>query len=297
MLSILIPTYNYNVFPLAKSIEKQAVQIGVDFEIIAIDDGSGSPLNIENEKINTLKGGTFIAKKENVGLSQNRNNLADLAKQPYLLFIDGDSEVIRDNYILIYLESIKKNPDVVYGGREHPNEVISERKLRWKYGKNHEDTTASMRKKSIYRSVLFNNTVISKVMFDKVYFNKNITTYGHEDTIFAYQLYLKKANVVHIDNSIMHGDVDFNAVFFKKTHKSIENLNYIYKNQIIENDFITFLVVFSKLKKYRLNYFLSAFYFIFKPLFTFNLTSKHPFLFLFNMFRISYFCNINLKKI
>lgn len=297
MLSILIPTYNYNVFPLAKTIEKQAIQIGIDFEIIAIDDGSASPLNIENEKINTLKNGKFIAKKENVGLSQNRNNLAELAKQPYLLFIDGDSEIIKPNYLFTYLESIKKKPDVVYGGRKHPNEVIPERKLRWKYGKHHEDTTAAMRKKSIYRSVLFNNTLISKVMFDSIYFNKNITTYGHEDTIFAYQLHLKKANVIHIDNRIMHGDVDFNAVFFKKTHKSVENLNYIYKNKIIEKDFITFLVVFSKLEKFGLNYFLSASYFILKPIFQFNLTSKHPFLFLFNMFRISYFCNINLKKL
>lgn len=296
MISILIPTYNYNVFPLAKSIEEQAININVDIEIIAIDDGSNSPLNLENEKINTLRGGKFVAQKKNVGLSQNRNNLADLSKHPYLLFIDGDSKIIKPNFLTNYLEALKNNPDVIYGGRQHPDKVISERMLRWKYGKYHEDTTAFTREKSIYRSVLFNNTLISKAMFNNIYFNKNITTYGHEDTIFAYQLSLKKARVIHIDNSVLHDDVDYNGVFFKKTHKSVENLNYIYKNKIIENDFITFLVVFSRIKKYRLNYLLSISYYILKPLFKLNLNSKHPLLFIFNIFRISYFCNINLKK-
>ena len=40
MLSILIPTYNYNVFPLAQSIHKQCSDIDIDFEIIVLDDAS-----------------------------------------------------------------------------------------------------------------------------------------------------------------------------------------------------------------------------------------------------------------
>ena len=40
MMSILIPTYNYNAFPLVKAIYEQAQNIDIPFEIICRDDGS-----------------------------------------------------------------------------------------------------------------------------------------------------------------------------------------------------------------------------------------------------------------
>jgi hypothetical protein len=54
MLSILIPTYNYNAYPLASQLAKQSINANILFETICIDDGSLSKINIENEKINTL---------------------------------------------------------------------------------------------------------------------------------------------------------------------------------------------------------------------------------------------------
>lgn len=296
MISILIPTFNYNVLPLAQQIEKLAIKSNTEMEIICFDDGSQSILNVENEKINSLKNGKFIAQLKNVGLSNNRNNLVEASNHRYLLFIDGDSEIINDNYINNYINAIEQTPDVVYGGRIHPDYAENKRKLRWKYGKFHEDTTAITRQKEKYKSTLFNNTLISRDTFHKIHFNKDITQYGHEDTIFAYKLSLEKANILHIENPVLHGDVDLNTVFFYKMHKSIENLSYIYKNSIIDIKFITFLKVYSKIKKYRLHYLFLFIHQIFYPLFKLNLTSNYPFLFIFNLFRLSYFCNINLKK-
>jgi glycosyltransferase involved in cell wall biosynthesis len=296
MISILIPTYNYNVFPLASALEKLAIKSRVKFEIICIDDGSLADLNNENEKINTLTSGQFIAAKTNVGLSINRNHLAKQAKYDYLLFLDGDSEIISPNFITNYINEIEKNPDVVYGGRIHPEYVDPNRKLRWKYGKRREDTHSLNRLKNKYKAVLFNNTVIKKAVFNKIHFNNNITQYGHEDTIFAYNLSVINARVEHIDNNVMHGDVDLNSVFFYKMHKSLENLNYIYTQNIIDPNFITFLQVFIKLKKFKIHYLLSWTHNIFYPFFKINLTSNRPSLNVFNLFRLTYFCNINLKK-
>lgn len=296
MISFLIPTYNYNVFPLAASIEKLALSAKIKFEIICIDDGSNSEFNIKNDQINELENGKFFAKIENVGLSQNRNHLAELSQFKYLLFIDGDSKIIDDNYIKNYIKAIDKKTDVIYGGRIHPKTVEPERKLRWKYGVNHEDKNYLERNKAKYKSILFNNTLIKRKVFSKIYFDKNITQYGHEDTIFAYKLSQIKAHVKHIANPIMHDDVDLNTVFFKKTHKSIENLNYIYVKHIIDPSSITFLKVFIKLKKVYGNILFAFIYKIFRPVFNWNLTSNTPSLFVFNLFRLSYFCNINLKK-
>lgn len=296
MISFLIPTYNYNVFPLAASIEKLAISAEIEFEIISIDDGSNSEINVENEKINQLKNGKFIAKKANVGLSQNRNNLAELSQFEYLVFIDGDSKVINDDYIKNYVTAINNDTGVIYGGRIHPKTIEPNRKLRWKYGLKHEDKDHLSRSKTKYKSVLFNNTLIKKTLFNTIYFEKSITQYGHEDTIFAYQLSQKKANITHIENPIMHDDVDLNTVFFTKTHKSIENLNYIYNQKIIDPSFITFLKAFIKIKKYHINVFFAFLYDVLHPIFKWNLTSKTPSLYIFNLFRLSYFCNINLKK-
>ena len=54
MLSILIPIYNYNAYPLVLELHKQCLECEIEFEIICQDDASGSDLNIENEKIITI---------------------------------------------------------------------------------------------------------------------------------------------------------------------------------------------------------------------------------------------------
>jgi glycosyltransferase involved in cell wall biosynthesis len=116
MLSILIPTYNYNVYPLATVIEQQTLKAGIIFEIICIDDGSNSPLNIENEKINYLTNCKFIDQKKNVGLSSNRNALAEASQYEFILFIDSDSQLPDKKFIKRYTDAIKNGTDIIYGG-------------------------------------------------------------------------------------------------------------------------------------------------------------------------------------
>ena len=296
MLSILIPTYNYDVYPLACQIESQAIKSGITFEIICFDDGSLSSINRENNKINTLKFSKFTALKNNIGLSNIRNTLAKASTYENLLFIDGDSILIDDLYLIKYLNAIKKKAEVIYGGRIHPRKVDSKRKLRWKYGKFREDLNALQRKKNIYKSILFNNTLIKKSVFNKIGFEKSITQYGHEDTVFAYNLSKIKASILHIDNPVLHDDVDLNKTYICKTKKGLENLNLIYKTRLIEPDFVYFIKVFNKIKKVKLNYPLAFTYKIFHKILLFNLTSKNPSLRIFNLFRLSYFCYINLNK-
>jgi len=296
MLSILIPTYNYNVYPFACQIEKQAIKSKIDFEIICFDDGSNSIINLENKKINSLINSQFIARKNNIGLSNIRNALAEASKYSNLLFIDGDSLLPNEQFIIRYKKALKENTDIVYGGRIHPKKVDTNRKLRWKYGIFREDSTANQRNKNIYKNVLFNNTLIKKKLFNSIGFEKSISKYGHEDTVFAYKLSKTKASILHIDNPVLHGDVDINQVYYQKTHQSLKNLDSIYKTKMIEPEFTTFLKVFMKLEKFKLNYLFALFYKILSPFFTFNLTSKYPSLYVFELFRLSYFCNINLKK-
>lgn len=296
MISILIPTYNYDVNCLVEQLIKQAQNCNILYELICIDDGSNSKVNLKNERINNLANCKFIAFQKNKGLSTTRNILAEEAKYEYLLFIDGDSIIINDNYVNSYINAIKKNKDVIYGGRLHPEQASANRKLRWKYGFYIEDSSALSRTQNPYKCILFNNTLIKKSIFNKIKFNNNIKTYGHEDTLFAFDLFNLNASVLHIENPILHGDIDLNKVYFLKTCKSLSNLNKIYSTGLINPNFITFLKIFEKLKFWKLNYIFAYTHIILHPLYKIQLTSNKPSLFVFNLFRVSYFCNINLKK-
>ncbi|WP_397363422.1 glycosyltransferase family 2 protein [Olleya sp. R77988] len=296
MLSVLIPTYNYDVTQLVKSLHQQLLASGKSFEIIILDDGSKEDIIKNNDILNTLDFVTFKTNAKNVGLSGNRNLLAEASIYDYLLFIDGDSLVIHPEYINNYIKAITSKKSIIYGGRVHPDKVPSKRTLRWKYGKQREDLTAAQREENTYKRMFCNNTLMTKAIFNDIGFEKTLTQYGHEDTLFAYKASLLNASVLHIDNPILHGDVDFSDVFLDKTKKGLQNLNYIYKSQLIDYNFIPFLIYFSKLKKFKTNYLLAVSYHFINPIAKLNLTSKRPSLFLFDLFRISYFCHINLKQ-
>ena len=139
MLSILIPVYNYNVYPLVLELQKQCINCGIVFEILCQDDASQSSLNAFNENINALSDCSFVSLKKNLAHRENRNSLAEQAKFEYLLFVDGDSIIIRDDYINKFISNLY-DFDVVYGGRLHPENCPSDnQKLRRKYGKFIED--------------------------------------------------------------------------------------------------------------------------------------------------------------
>ncbi|PZR21433.1 MAG: hypothetical protein DI539_07975 [Flavobacterium psychrophilum] len=293
MLSILIPTYNYNVFPLVQDLHAMAVQENIAFEILVMDDGStdGVSLN-ENEKINSLPNARFMQQQQNVGLAENRNTLARTAQYDNLLFIDGDGLIINSAYLRNYIDNIEGN-DIVYGGRRHPNVVEPKnQKLRWKYGFYIEDTTADQRNTAIYQKLLFNNTLLKKHCFDKVKFDPELRKYGHEDTLFAYQASLLSLNVKHIDNPVQHGDIDLSEVFLRKTKMGLVNLRTLYLQHKIEPDFVKMLRIYRKVTKTGLKWPIGLFYKLFEKPMYMNLTSGKPSLFVFNLYRLSYICSL-----
>jgi len=295
MLSILIPIYNYNAYPLVQELHKQCMDCGIDFEILCQDDASKSSLNAFNMNINALSNSSFVSLKKNLAHRENRNSLAKKAKFDYLLFIDGDSIIIDNNYIKNYIATLT-GFDVIYGGRLHPEKCPSDnQKLRWKYGRFIEDKSAENRKTKPYQSLLFNNTVIKKDTFNKVMFDKTIKKYGHDDTQLSFQLSILKSKVNHIENPVEHGDIDKSLDYLKKTKESLENLITLYKEEKIDIEFIKLLQLYHFLKATKLTFIISKLHTIFGKYLFNNLTGSNPSLVAFNMFRVGYLCYINTK--
>lgn len=72
MISILIPTYNYNIANLTKELHRQALEQYAEFEIIVMEDGSTLFLN-ENRVVDELEFCRHIILSENIGRSAIRN--------------------------------------------------------------------------------------------------------------------------------------------------------------------------------------------------------------------------------
>ena len=296
MLSILIPIYNYNAYPLVLELHKQCLECAIDFEILCQDDASKSVLNSENEKINSLSNCNFTELKVNIAHRQNRNLLANKAKFENLLFIDGDSIIIRNNYISNYVSWLN-DFDIIYGGRLHPENCPSNvQKLRWKYGKFIEDKSVEKRKLAPFQSLLFNNTVIKKDCFNKVKFDSHLTKYGHDDTQLSFQLSQFNPKLKHIDNPVEHGDIDSNKEYLIKSKSSLENLIELYNEGKINKDFSRLISLLLLLNKLKLTYLISIFYKISEGILKRNLEGNNPNLFIYTIFRIGYLCKISTEK-
>lgn len=292
MLSILIPIYNYNAYNLAHKLNEQCVNCGIEYEIICQDDASNSILNTLNEEINQLPNCSFISLKQNIAHRQNRNLLAEKAKYKWLLFIDGDSKIIQQNYIQNYIDNTA-DYQIIYGGRVHPKICASdEQKLRWKYGKFIEDKTATERLKNPYKCLLFNNTLILKSEFNKVKFDPEITLYGHDDTQFSYELSKIKSKVNHIENPILHDDIDESKKYLNKTEESLKSLLILFASKKISPEFVSILKLYVFLKNTGSIYIVRLGFKLFKNIFRKQILSSNPSLGIFNAYRIGYLCSL-----
>ena len=107
MLSILIPTYNYDITHLVYELHKQATKAEIDFEIICFDDCSDVFVNENNLKINSLNNTRIIISEKNLGRTDSRQILCNSAIYNWLLFLDADVIPKSDNYIEHYIDKIK----------------------------------------------------------------------------------------------------------------------------------------------------------------------------------------------
>ncbi len=293
MLSILIPTYNYNAFPLAETIERQALKLGIVFEIICIDDGSFSPLNIENQKINYLTNCKFIENIKNIGSKANRQLLAQKSHYDWLLFLDADVIPKHDNFIETYLKEFNNKAEAIFGGfAYYDTKPNKDKRLRYTFGKRREEVFALIRNKNPYKVIISANFLIKKKLYLKINHKYLLNLYGL-DYLFGALLKFNKIVVNHIDNEVYHLGIDDNLAYLEKTRKAVETLSYLYGLKKIQSNKISLLKAFRILRNLGLTKIFGKVILKFNLRIEKNLMSKQPNIFLFDLYRLGYFCKIN----
>ena len=294
MLSILIPVYNYNISPLVKLLNEEAVSMRINFEILCIDDASDNlEIQLENTKVQSFSHCFFEVLPDNVGRSKIRNILVQKAKFENLIFLDADVLPTRKGFIKTYLNTIALN-EVVFGGILYP--IISNsfiKSLHYKYGKKREALSFKQRQKANDNSFTSANFAIKKKLFKNVKFNETIKTYGYEDVIFSKDLVSKGYKIAQIDNPVVHyGILKNNNDFILKEQESLETLHKLYHNKTTDTKNVKLIQYYILLKRAGIINLYKNFFKLIKKNLLKNLRSDKPSLLLFDLYRLGYFCSI-----
>ena len=255
MISICIPVYNYYAYPLVRRLSNQIKQMNDgEFEIVCIDDHSSGYYVTQNKGITEIA--TFLRLGQNIGRSRIRNLFLKYAKGEYLVFLDCDM-VVPDNFLKVYQREAKRGVSVAVGGviyDERGNDT--EHKLRYMYGTKVESRPVEERRKHPYRSFMTGNFMIKREILEKIRFDESIEKYGHEDTLFGYNLEQAKVPITHVDNAAINGQVETNVEYLHKTVEAVENLAEIYDRMWEDQRFcqsVRLLRVYGRLRRMGLH--------------------------------------------
>ncbi len=294
MLSVLIPTYNYNIVPLVTAVQQQCSDAGIPYEIIACDDASANTaIHTDNQAINQLPNCSYNILPVNIGRSAIRNLLAKKAQNSWMLFLDADTLPADNNLVKNYLPYLKGEPRVIYGGILYkPGKPAATEILRWVYGNEREALPANKRTENPYISLLTLNFCIHKGVFNAVQFNESIPNLRHEDTLFSYDLSRAKIPVTHINNPVYHLGLESSEVFLKKSEEAVVGLKYLTDHNLLPAEYVRIAKVYNSLKKKHILPIFKIWHYISAPLFKTNLLGSKPNLFIFDLYRLGYFCSL-----
>lgn len=257
----------------------------IDFEIRCLDDHSSKTYRQRNRELKKLKGVVYQELDENLGRSRIRNYLAEVAQYDYLLYMDCDSGVVREDYIKLYLQHL--DPDtLLYGGRVYKPSPPPEPDLyfHWYYGTKREQIPVTIRQVTPYQAFMTNNFLIPKEMFQTIRFDERLRQYGHEDTIFGLELKQRGTRILHLDNPLEHLGLEAADVFLEKSRKGVENLYFLWQeNPLIDT---RLLRTAKKLKSWKLTIPVVWFLRLFLERIKRNLLSTRPNLLYFDFFKL-----------
>jgi glycosyltransferase involved in cell wall biosynthesis len=228
-LSILIPVYNFNVTSLVNELVSQLSNTGKEGEIILLDDASVPSVISTNAVLQELPGVSFYYNEKNEGRMASRQQLSQLARYDYLLFLDCDSGIIREDFVSTYFKQIEKRIALTSGGRIYNTEPPAEKEyiLHWKYGTVRESRKPGNANEPGFMS---NNFLILKELFGNLDNYLELPGYGHEDSWWGIQFEQAGVQCQYINNPVLHSSLEKAEIFLAKSENALTNLLLLEKN-------------------------------------------------------------------
>lgn len=291
MLSVLIPVYNHDVTELVSEIHRQLTESKIEFEILVGDDASDEIFQKQYKSKTKLSNTLYFISEENNGRTANRQNLANIAKFEWILFLDADVLPKNVSFIGNYLEYMDLDFDLIFGGFHYDKSTFSvDKSLRYTFGKKREEQLAVTRNKTPYKTIISANLLIRKDIFIKMN-DRAENVYGLDYYLTA-NLKENNIKVFHIDNEVVHLGLESNIVFIDKAKRAVETLFKLHTNYTIKVSEINLLNTYRKISNFGMRPLAALFYRFFRKIMERNLTSKTPSMIVFDIYRLSYMCSL-----
>ena len=289
-LSILIPTYNCVCVELVRQLHRQAMAIGIKFQIIVADDGSTDTSSIEtNRAIARLPHCLFIERSENSGRAAIRNFLAQEASHAYLLYIDSDMTVVSDDFVSRYLACLPAQ--VVDGGVAIMADSDEQKQLlRYRYEKAEEPHhTATERQKTPYQHLHTANLLIARELMLQHPFDERLRHYGYEDVLLGKTLQRQRIPILYIDNPLGFCIFESNADFVAKTEEGLRTL-YQFRSDL--RGYSRLLTLVSGIHISAILWLMRLWHRMFGAIERRNLCGSRPYLLVFKLYRLGYYLSL-----
>lgn len=283
-LTILIPTFNDPCSTLVGNLQQQAEELGISYEILVADDGS-TQHNVleENRSINALPHCQLIERRVNAGRAAIRNFLAQQARYAWLLFIDSDMVVCRNDYLRKYA-SCEETP-IVDGGVVIGTCIPGN--LRSMYEKAAEsEHTYEERQQSPYRDFHTANFMIQRALMIEHPFDERFRNYGYEDVLFGKAMEQAGVPILHIDNPMSFEIFEENEHFVSKTEEGLRTL-YQFRHEL--KGYSRLLDRAQTLPRTPIRWWHQ----LFGAMERRHLTGRHPSLWVFKIYKIGYFLSLS----
>ena len=148
MLSILVPTYNYDLSDLLTELKAQLESVETTLEVLICDDASSNAqVAAKNEQLARQFDFEYLVNESNLGRTTTRNKLAEAAKYEWLMFLDADVLPVKTDFVKLYLATLSQPCHVIAGGIAYTQSPPTDTKqrLRWNYGHKKEVKSVSQR--------------------------------------------------------------------------------------------------------------------------------------------------------
>lgn len=293
MISILIPVFNVEIEKLIQELSFQLSHLPIEGEILVFDDCSQPFIKDRNRVLSSIKNVFYKELDKNYGRIEIRKLLATAAKYDWLLFIDCDSTIVNQSYLVKYVEILSDEYDVYTGGTIYQSTPPIEcfKQLHWKYG--------SQRESGKKRNLAFhtNNFLIRKNVFLRLKFPNQLQGYGHEDTWMQIQFEILNKKVHFFDNPVLHMGLEQTTTFLTKTKNALKNLLVLVEIEgpVRVKRKVKLVKIYFFLKQYRMTGVIK--HFLKRRIKTIeeNLNSCNPSLFQFDLYRLYHLLTIKEK--
>lgn len=300
MLSILIPTYDYDCLRLVTDLQQQCeelqAEVGAemfDYEIIVADDaGKNKAITERNELVELLPQCRYVKMQANVGRALLCNWLFEEASFEYLLLIDADAEVCTSDFIRTYWQQ-RQEADVLVGSIRTPKTAPRGHELRLKY-----EQAAEKKRSASYRNAhtsanfsTFNVWINHKVT-DQHNFDERCIEYGYEDALWGLNLVQAGISILHIENPLIHTGINSNESFLANSEAALRMLHRLGAPM---TDFAGVSIAHQKLCRSPFRKLFSGIFTMAAPLMRRNLLSRWPSLLVFQIYKLGYYDQLTLQ--